>query len=236
MVRSLLARMAAELIGTFGFFFLGFMGIVSATTRHGSIQPIGISVGFGGGLAMMIFALGHISGGHFNPAVTFGLASGGRFRWLEVPAYWLSQVAGGLAAAGLVRGLFTGAPDALISTPGRTVSEGTAFLVEAIATALFLLVISTVATDDRAPWHGVLAPVAIGGFIVVIASVIGPISSGSLNPARSLAPAIVAQTYSHLWVFIVGPLVGGAIGGIVGSWFRRSRGTARQAREPEMVE
>jgi aquaporin NIP len=99
-----------------------------------------------------------------------------------------------------------------------------------------LLVISTVATDDRAPWHGVLAPVAIGGFIFVIANVIGPISSGSLNPARSVAPAIVAGSFTHLWVFIVGPLLGGAIGGLVAAWFRRSHGTARQAEEPELVE
>jgi aquaporin NIP len=236
MDRSLVGRMAAEAIGTFGFFFLGFMGIVSATTRHGSIQPIGVAVGFGGGLALMIFAFGHVSGGHFNPAVTFGLAVGGRFPWIEVPAYWAVQLLGGLAAAGLASGLFSGTSDVLVSTPGPQVSDGTAFLVETVVTALFLLVISTVATDERAPWHGVLAPVAIGGFIFVIANVIGPISSGSLNPARSVAPAIVAASFTHLWVFIVGPLLGGAIGGLVAAWFRRTSGTARQAEEPELVD
>ena len=236
MDRSLVSRLAAELIGTFGFFFLGFMGIVAATTQHGTIEPVGVAVGFGGGLALMIFAFGHVSGGHFNPAVTLGLAAGGRFPWSDLPAYWAAQVVGGLAAAGLASGLFSGTSDALVSAPAPSVSDGTAFLVELVATALFLLVITTVATDDRAPWHGVFAPVAIGGFIFVIANVIGPISSGSLNPARSVAPAIVAASFSHLWVFIVGPLLGGAIGGFVAAWFRRSSGTARQAEEPELVE
>lgn len=215
-------RLTAEVVGTFGFFFLGFAGLAAAANHPGSIGSGGIAAGFGLGLALMIFAFGHISGGHYNPAVTAGLAAGREFPVAEVPLYWGAQLVGGLIAALAARGLFSHVGTVLVNAPSGGVSESRAFLLEAIATFLFLLVISSVATDARAPWHGVLAPVAIGGFIFTAAVVIGPASSGSFNPARSLAPALLDGTFDHLWLFLAGPLVGGVLGGLVFGVMRRA--------------
>ena len=95
--------------------------------------------------------------------------------------------------------------------------------MEAIATALFLIVISAVATDTRAPWSGVFAPPAIGGFLFIALAVVGPFSGGSLNPARSLAPALLANDFSDLWIYLVAPLVGGVVGGVVFLFVRSNR-------------
>jgi aquaporin NIP len=227
---SLTNRLLAEILGTFGFFFMGFMAIVALSSGLNSA-----AIGFGGGLTLMIFAFGHISGGHFNPAVTTGLAVGGRFPWREVPWYWLAQIVGGLAAALLVAALFDGTADAFVSAPADGVSTATALALETIATAMFLWVILAVATDDRAAWHGVFAPIAIGGFIFVAANVVGPFSSGSFNPARSIAPAIAAGEFSDLWIFIVGPIVGGIIGGLTYTYLRQA-GTAVEVREEPLVD
>jgi len=219
---SLISRAFVEAIGTFGFFFLGFMGVAVATQLPGSISSIGIAAGFGLGLGLMIFAFGHVSGGHFNPAVSLGLAFGGKFPWGEVLPYWAAQMVGGIAAAAVVRGLFTSeVGNALVNTPGTGITNGTALVLEIIATFLFLIVIHAVATDTRAPWHGLLAPVAIGGFIFTAAVVVGPASGGSFNPARSIAPAIISGQFDNLWIYIVGPLVGGVLGGLMYTWLRR---------------
>ena len=211
---SLGMRVTVEAVGTFGFFFIGFMGIAAAVTYPGTIGSVGVAVGFGGGLALMIFAFGHISGGHYNPGVSLGLAVEGEFPWAELPAYWAGQLVGGLAAAALVRLLFTDqVGKALVTAPRAATSSGTAFVLEAVTTALFVMVISTVATDKRAPWNGVFAPLAIGGFVFVGANVIGPFTGGSFNIARSLAPAIVAGSFGHVWIYLVGPALGAIVGG-----------------------
>jgi len=215
-------RALVEVLGTFGFFFLGFMGVAAATSIPGSIGSGGIAAGFGLGLALMIFAFGHMSGGHFNPAVSLGLAFGGQFPWKEVPFYWGAQLVGGLGAAALVRAMFTSqVGDALVNAPGKGVSNGTAFVLEIIATLLFVVVIHAVATDKRAPWQGVFAPAAIGTFIFTAATVVGPISGGSFNPARSLAPAIIAGEFGDVWIYILAPLLGGAAAGVLYAFLRR---------------
>lgn len=214
-----------EAAGTFGFFFLGFSGIAASVGFPGSISSGGIAAGFGLGLGMMIFAMGHISGGHYNPAVSAGLACGRRFPAAEVVPYWIAQVVGGLVAAVLARAIYPGpVGKALVNAPA--VSNGHAVLLEGVATFLFVMVISAVATDTDAPWNGVLAPVAIGGFIFVAATVIGPFTSGSFNPARSLAPALLEGSFGNLWVFLVGPLVGGALGGAAYAAIRQSKEAA----------
>ncbi len=214
-------RLLAEIIGTFGFFFLGFSGVAAAIAQPGSIGPAGIAAGFGLGLGLMIFAMGHLSGGHFNPAVTLGLATGKQFPMSEVVPYWIAQLVGGVIAVVAARVVYIGpVGHAIVNAPGAGISNGRALVMEAIATFLFLLVIQTVATNPNAAWKGVQAPVAIGGFIFAAALVIGPNSGGSFNPARSIAPAVLDGTWSHLWVYIVGPLVGGAIAGAVYSFMR----------------
>jgi MIP family channel proteins len=204
----LTTRLLAEIIGTFGFFFLGFSSIASGGAAA--------AVGFGAGLGLMIAAFGHISGGHYNPAVTLGLAIGKKHPMGEVLPYWGAQLVGGLAAAVLARGLYDFLPaKAYVNHPARGIQDWRAMLIEAVATLLFLLVISAVATDKKTPWNGLFSPVLIGLFIFCAASVIGPITSGSFNPARSLAPAIIAGDFKDLWVFIVGPLLGGLVGGFI---------------------
>lgn len=226
MTASLERRFFVEILGTFGFFFLGFSGIAVAVIHPGAIGSGGVAAGFGLGLALMIFAFGHISGGHFNPAVSLGLAAGRSFPLREVVPYWIAQFIGGCAAAGLAITLYgEEVRQALVTAPGEGIGNGTACVAELFATALFVIVISAVATD-KAPWSGVLAPLAIGGFIFTAATVIGPISGGSFNPARSIAPALFAGDWTGIWIYIVGPLVGGVVGGWLYSILRTDRGNA----------
>ena len=132
MTADLPRRLLAELVGTFGFFFIGFTGIAALTTEGSSaIEAVGVAAGFGFGLAAMIFALGHISGGHYNPAVSAGLAAAKRFPIAEVPAYWAAQLVGGIAAAGATRAIFNETVlHATLTMPGHGVSNGQAFTRE----------------------------------------------------------------------------------------------------------
>jgi aquaporin Z len=209
-------RLMAEILGTFGFFFIGFSGIAASHNLPGSIAPAGVAAGFGLGLGLMIAAFGQISGGHFNPAVTFGLAAARRFPAAAVVPYWIAQLIGGFAAVLVAVVIYTNdIKDSLVTNPGPGVPDWRAMLAELVATMLFVLVIITVATDDIAPWKGVIAPPVIGGFIFTAALTIGPTSGGSFNPARSIDPAIWALESRNLWIYIVGPLVGAALAGAV---------------------
>jgi MIP family channel proteins len=210
------ARLLAEIIGTFGFFFIGFSGIAASVNLPGSIAPAGVAAGFGLGLGLMIAAFGQISGGHFNPAVSLGLAVGRKFPMAEVVPYWVAQLIGGFVAAVVASILYTSdVKDSLVTVPGKGVEDWRALLIELVAVFLFLLVIITVATDDSAPWKGVLAPLAIGGFIFTAALTMGPSSGGSFNPARSIDPAIWAGEFGDVWIYIIGGLAGAALAGIV---------------------
>ena len=212
---SLRLRLGAEALGTFLFFFLGFSAVaVSVDIGGAAIDSLGIAFAFGLGLALAITAFGHISGGHFNPAVSLGLAAARKFPPREVLPYWIAQLAGGFVAVIAVALVYTGgAIDALDTAPGVGISSGGALLLELIATALFVIVICTVATDDRAPWKGVMAPLLIGLFIFTAAVAIGPASGGSFNPARSVDPAVYNGNFGDLWIYLLGPLAGGVIGG-----------------------
>jgi MIP family channel proteins len=207
-------RLLAEVTGTFLFFFVGFCGIAASVQSSGAaISSLGIAFGFGLGLAMAIFAFGHISGGHFNPAVSAGLAIARRFPTAEVVPYWVAQLVGGFLAVVVQAIVFdSDVTEALSTAPGAGVDDWGALVLEIVATALFVMVILTVATDDRAPWKGVMAPLAIGLFIFVAATTVGPSSGGSFNPARSLDPVLWNQEWSDVWIYIVGPLAGGILG------------------------
>ena len=210
------ARLLAETIGTFGFFFIGFSGIAASVNLPGSIAPAGVAAGFGLGLGLMIAAFGQISGGHFNPAVSLGLAVGRKFPMAEVVPYWVAQLIGGFVAAVVASILYTSdVKDSLVTAPGKGVEDWRALLIELVAVFLFVSVIITVVTDDSAAWKGVLAPVAIGGFIFTAAVTMGPSSGGSFNPARSIDPAIWATEFGNVWIYIIGPLAGAALAGIV---------------------
>ena len=223
-------RLGAEALGTFLFFFLGFNAIaVSVDIGGGAIGSLGIAFAFGLGLSLAIAGLGHISGGHFNPAVSLGLVSARKFPAKELIPYWVAQLVGGFVAVVVVAVVYSGtAVDKLDTAPGVGISDGGALLLELIATALFVIVICTVATDDRAPWKGVMAPLLIGLFIFTAADAIGPASGGSFNPARSLDPALFNWNFGDLWIYLVGPLVGGLLGGVV--WLLFQPGRVHEAR------
>jgi MIP family channel proteins len=226
----------AEVVGTFGFFFIGFSGIAASVNLPGSIAPAGIAAGFGLGLGLMIAAFGQISGGHFNPAVSLGLAVGRRFPMTEVVRYWIAQLVGGFIAVAVALVLYTNdVKDSLVNAPGAGVADWRATLIEAVAVFLFVSVIITVATDATAAWKGVLAPLAIGGFIFTAAVTMGPSSGASFNPARSIAPAVWAGELGDLWIYIVGPLLGAVAAGIVSMSLRGERTGSRRKNEPETI-
>jgi MIP family channel proteins len=217
MTESLGTRLAAEAIGTFMFFFMGFCGIaVVVDVGAEAIGPVGIAAGFGFGLALAIAAFGHISGGHFNPAVSAGLSAAGRFPPRDVVPYWIAQVIGGLCAVGTMALVFGNeVTDALGNSPGLGVDDWGALLLEAIVTALLVMVVLTAATDERAAWKGVMAPLLIGLVIFTGAIAVGPSSGGSFNPARSFVPAVYNGEWGDLWIYLVGPFAGAIVGGAV---------------------
>ncbi len=223
---SLGKRLAAECIGTFGFLLIAFLGVVNFATQGPlAIQSLGVWAGFGFGLALMIFAFGQVSGGHFNPAVTLGLTAAGKHPVREVLPYWIAQVVGGLLAALLLLALYSQEVVAkTVNAPGQGVGSWTAFVLEAVLAALFVMVIATVATDDRAPWKGVFAPFAIGLFIFTAFVVSGAITGASLNPGRSLASAIVAGDFASIWIYLLAPTIGGVIGGVIHLFFSEPDG------------
>jgi aquaporin Z len=211
-------KLAAEFIGTF---------MLVATVCGAGAMGDGLSYGFvalGIGLSVMCmaFAVGHVSGGHFNPAVTCGLVAAGRHPVGDAIGYIIAQALGGIAAAAVFWLILTNRatpPAADFNMASNLVGAGynivAALIAEIVATALFLFVIIG-ATNKGAP-HG-FAPIAIGLALFVLLLTIIPITNGSLNPARSLATAIFggSAALSQLWLFIVAPVVGGVIGGLVG--------------------
>jgi MIP family channel proteins len=210
-------RLGAEALGTFLFFFLGFSGIAIATDIGlDAVGTLGIAAGFGFGLTLAIAAFGHLSGGHFNPAVSAGLAMAGRFPPREILPYWVAQLVGGFGAVLVMAIAYSGdVTDALHTQPGSGIDDWAALVLEIVATALFVMVILTVVTDERAAWNGVMAPLLIGLYIFTAAATVGPASGGSYNPARSLDPVLYNQEWGDVWIYLLGPLAGGVLGGAV---------------------
>jgi aquaporin Z len=219
-------KLSAEFLGTF---WLVFGGCGSAALAAGfpglGIGFVGVSLAFGLTVLTMAYAVGHISGGHFNPAVTLGLAVARRFAWAELPGYWIAQVAGGLAAAALLYLIASGAPGwsagGFASNGYGTLSPGgygltSAFLIEVILTAGFILVILG-ATSARAPAG--FAPIAIGLALTLIHLISIPVTNTSVNPARStaVAPFAEAAALNQLWLFWLAPLAGAALGAAIWS-------------------
>ena len=213
-------RLAGEALGTFIFFFFGFSGIaVLVDIGADAITPLGVAAGFGFGLALAIAAFGHITGGHFNPAVSAGLAIAGRFPSRDVVPYWIAQLVGGFAAVLVMAIVYSSeVTDALHTQPGSGIDDWAALVLEIVGTALLVMVILTVATDTRAAWTGVMAPLLIGLFIFTAATTVGPASGGSFNPARSLDPVFYNQEWGDVWIYLVGPFAGAILGAAVWSY------------------
>jgi aquaporin NIP len=198
----------AEFVATFTLVFAGCGAVVIDTITHGQVTHVGIAISFGLAIAIMVYGTGHISGAHINPAVTLAFALTRHFPFWRVPLYWLSQVLGAICAALLLRALFGNV--AHLGTTLPSGGDGQSFFLEIVLTAFLMFVIMAVATDDRAV--GQAAALAIGGTILLDAMFGGPISGASMNPARSFGPALVSGTWSHLWVYILGPAVGALVG------------------------
>ena len=198
---------AAELIGTFVLVSFGSLSAISAAATE---APITVVVPFGFGLALLagIAMFGHVSGAHFNPAVTLAALVDGRIGIVGAIAYVVAQLVGGVVAALAIFALF-GKPavDAIRNTPASVVTDVQAFGIEVVLTAVFIAVILTV--TSRAPAQAVFV---IPLTLALIHFTAIPISGASVNPARSLGPAIVAGNYEHLWVYLTAPLLGGLIG------------------------
>ncbi len=205
-------RLAAEVLGTFCLVFAGTGAIVINGVSGGAIGHGGVAAAFGLVVAMMIFAVGHLSGAHLNPAVTAGFAAGRHFPTREVVPYWAAQIAGALLASLSLRALF-GTAHGLGATHPSHVDQLSALALEAGLTAVLMIVILAVATDTRAA--GSLAALAVGGTIALEALVLGPITGASMNPARSLAPAVVGGEWTDLWLYLAGPTAGALIGVLI---------------------
>lgn len=220
-------KLMAEFIGTF-WLVLGGCGsaMLAATFRAEdgiNIGLVGVSLAFGLTVLTMAYAVGHISGGHFNPAVSVGLAVGGRFSWAELVPYTIAQTLGAIAAAAVLLVIVTGNG----SEAGNLASNGfgdaspggysmiSVLIMEVVMTAAFLFIIMG-ATDSRAPAG--FAPIAIGLGLTLIHLISIPVSNTSVNPARSTGPALISMdmtAISQLWMFWAAPIVGAAVGAIL---------------------
>ncbi len=197
-------KLFAEFLGTFALVFAGTGAIVINHASNGAITHAGIALTFGLIVLAMIYALGDVSGAHLNPAVTTGFAAAGRFPWQAVPGYVGAQLLGAFVASGLLRLLFPADP-----TLGATLPAGApmqSFVLELVLTFLLMFVILSVSTGAKE--KGITAGIAIGAVIALEAMFAGPISGASMNPARSLAPAIVSSQLEHLWIYFAGPVLG----------------------------
>lgn len=200
-------KLLAECLGTFTLVFAGTGAIVINEVSSGAIGHAGIALTFGLVVLAMIHTFGDVSGAHLNPAVTTAFAAAGRIPWREVPSYIGAQITGAIAASALLWGLF---PQA--STLGVTLPAGLpmqSFVLEVVLTAILMLTILSVSTGAKE--KGITAGIAIGGVIALEAMFAGPICGASMNPARSLAPALVAGSLEHLWIYLAAPMLGALI-------------------------
>jgi aquaporin Z len=223
MTGSLVKRLGAEFLGTFVLVFVG-CGTAILDAGNKGIDFLGVAIAFGVAVMVMVYAVGAVSGGHFNPAVTIGLAVARRFPWADVIAYIVTQVVAATVAALVLFGVAHGQDGFSAKASGFASNGygdhspahynlGAVILVEIVLTAIFLYVIIG-ATDTRAPAG--FAGIAIGFTLVIIHLVSIPVSNTSVNPARSTGPAIFQHGWAlgQLWVFWVAPIVGAAIAGM----------------------
>jgi aquaporin NIP len=197
-------RVFAEFLGTFVLVFAGTGAIVVNEVTGGVIGHAGIALVFGLVVLAMIHAFGDVSGAHINPAVTIAFAAAGRFPWNEVAAYIAAQLAGAFAASGLLKTLFPASASLGATLPAGAVSQS--FILEVVLTAILMLVILSVSTGAKE--KGITAGIAIGAVVGLEAMFAGPICGASMNPARSLAPAVMSGHFEHIWLYPAATVLG----------------------------
>ena len=223
---TLWRRAGAEFVGTY-VIVLASCGAIVVNNQTGALGHLGNALTAGLAVMVMIAAAGHISGAHFNPAVTLAFALTRHFNWRELPAYWLGQFGGAICAALSLAALFGRSGDL-----GATAPAGSAWQslgLEIVLTAGLMYVITAVATDTRAV--GQMAALAIGATVAMGSLWAGPVSGASMNPARSFGPALVAGAWQAHWVYGVGPLLGAAVGARLYQMLRAPVAAAEAQRE-----
>ena len=210
-----LRALVAEAIGTFALVFAGCGAIMVEAKTH-ALGHVGVAITFGLVIMFGIYAVGHISGAHFNPSVTFAFVLSRHFPWTRALGYWGAQLIGAIAAAAVLRGSLGD-----IATVGATLpsgSQGQSFLWALVLTFFLVFVIMAVATDTRAV--GEAAAIAVGGTVGLDAMFGGPISGASMNPARSIGPALVSGNLHALWLYIVAPICGASLAALAYQFVR----------------
>lgn len=209
-------RLAAEFAGTFLLVFAGPGAVVINEVSGGGVGSLGIGLSFGLAVMVAIYAVGHISGAHINPAVTVAFALSRHFPWRLVPSYIAAQLLGACAASAAHLTLFGNVANLGATSPSG--SPWQALGLEVILTFFLMFVIAAVATDVRAV--GQAAAIAIGGYVALAATFAGPIAGASMNPARSFGPALLNGSWNGHWVYWVGPLLGAAFGALLYRYVR----------------
>ncbi|GLT68285.1 hypothetical protein SLA2020_405320 [Shorea laevis] len=195
----------AEVLGTFFLIFIGCASVVVNSNENKVVTLPGIAIVWGLAVTTLIYSLGHVSGAHFNPAVTIAFASCKRFPLNQVPAYMVAQLLGSTLAAGTLQLLFIRKNDVFFGTSPQG-SDLQGFVMEFIITFYLMFIVSGVATDNRA--IGELAGLAVGSTVLIIVLFAGPITGASMNPARTLGPAIVSNHWKGIWIYLTSPILG----------------------------
>ena len=210
-------RLAAEALGTYFLVFAATGAVAVDAVTHGTLGNIGMSLACGLVVFAMIEAIGDVSGAHLNPAVSVGFALAGRFPWRQVPGYVVAQFAGAFAASLTVRALLPESPTLGERSPHIIAPR--AFALECLL-GLFLMM-TILGVTAKAKERGLQAGLAIGAAVFLGVLLAGPISGGSMNPVRSIAPGVVSGRTDELWIYVLAPMLGAAIAGIVSGLARR---------------
>jgi MIP family channel proteins len=211
-------RAAAEFVGTFALVFVGAGAVLVAAPSAGA-GNLEVALAHGLVIAVMASAVGHISGGHFNPAVTLGFLVTGRLSPVVAVAYWIAQLSSAVAGAALLKWIFTGEARATLGAPavGPGIEPEAALIIEAILTFFLVWVIFATAADPRGSFKSI-AGLAIGLTITFDALMAGPLTGAMMNPARALGPQLLGNNWTDFWIWVVGPLSGGVLGAISYEW------------------
>lgn len=219
---SLTRKVGAEFVGTFILIFVATASVIVDEKTGGSVTTVGNAAAAGLAVMIVILSIGHISGAHLNPSLTIAFAALRHFPWVQVPAYLAAQIVGSICASFALKGIFHPDLHGGVTVPSGT--EPQSFVLEFVITFNLMFVVTAVATDTRAV--GELAGIAVGATVMMNILISGATSGGSMNPVRTLGPAIAASNYRGLWLYIVGPILGALAGAAAYTLVRLKDGDA----------